>query len=166
ADNPSLHREMADLLAACGDAPGAVRHSLRAIQLNPMSVQVAKTAFSRFRDNGDVERSFTTACLLSFAGQADAVAMDTVTAHRSPTLPRPSRALEVGDYAFGLDVTAHDPELTHALMLLEPVARLVRMPKPKQQRLLLDSLRKEDAEQSTTMLARTFGWTCRLLTLG
>src|SRR5690606_37441624 len=45
ADNPSLHREMADLLAASGDALGAVRHSLRAVQLNPMSIQVAKTAF-------------------------------------------------------------------------------------------------------------------------
>src|SRR5690606_464972 len=141
-------------------------HTVRALQLNPMSVQLAKMAFPQLRNGGHVERAFTTACLLSFAGQADASATDTIAAHRNPTLPRPNRGLDVTDYSFGLDVASHDPSLARVLTLLEPAARRVQLPKPKQQRLLVESLRKESVEQSTTMLARTFGWTCRLLSLG
>jgi hypothetical protein len=112
------------------------------------------------------ERTVNGACVLSFLGQASNRVTDAVTTHRTSTLPKPIRALTEDDFAFGLDVTSVDHELTRLLAQLEPFARMLELPKEKAQRQLIDSLRAEDIERSTTMLARTFGWTCRLLTLG
>ena len=166
SNNSSLHREMAELLETSGDDEGAARHSLLAVQLNPMSVPAAKAAFIRLRKQGRSEAVFTTACLLSVLGQGDNEALEVVAAQRTGSLPRPARALEGDDFALGLNVVGHDAALTRAFALLEPVCRRAQMPKLKQQRQIVEALRAEDVAQSTTMLARTFGWTCRLLALG
>ncbi len=165
-NNASLQRELADLLDESGDSEGALSHAFAAVRLNPMSPQAANSAFQRLERTTAVERTFNVACVLSFLGQASNRVTDTVTTYRIATLPKPTRPLNEDDFSLGLDVTPLDPELTRLLALLEPFARLVEMPKPKLQRQLLDSFRMEDVERSTTMLARTFGWTCRLLTLG
>ncbi len=165
-DNPSLQRELADLLDAAGAHEEALVHSIAALRANPFSPAAAQSTFQRLSNGSARELQFTVACLLSFLGHTSNRVADVIAAHRGATLPRPSRSLSEDDYRFGLDVTETDPELTRALALLEPYARQLEVPKAKQQRQLLESLRAEDVERSTTMLARTFGWTCRLLTLG
>jgi tetratricopeptide (TPR) repeat protein len=166
ANNGSLHRELADLLDESGDSAAALQHSYVAVQLNPSSPQAGNAAFQRLEKTAARERTFNVACVLSFLGQASNRVADVVATHRSPTLPKPGRPLTEEDFALGMDVTHFDPDLTGLLAQLEPYARMLELPKPKLQRQLLDSLRAEDVERSTTMLARTFGWTCRLLTLG
>lgn len=166
ANNASLQREFADLLDASGDTQAALHHAFAAVRLNPMSPQAANAAFQRLDPSAARERTFNVACVLSFLGQANNRVTDVVMSHRNSALPKPTRALNDDDFALGLDVTVHDPELTRLLAQLEPLARTLGLPKPKAQRQLLDSLRAEDVERSTTMLARTFGWTCRLLGLG
>lgn len=164
--NPSLQRELADLLDSSGDHAQALQHSLAALRANPVSPAAAQAAFQRLSKSEAKEQLFTVACLLSFLGHAGNREVDVLAAHRGATLPRPTRSLQEDDFRFGLDVAADDPELTRALAMLEPYVRQLELPKSKQQRQLLESLRAEDVERSTTMLARTFGWTCRLLTLG
>lgn len=166
ASNPSLQRELADLLDASG-APGeALQHSLAALRVNPFSPAAAQATFQRLTTTDAKELQFTVACLLSFLGHTSNRVVDLIGAQRGAALPRPARSLNEQDYGFGFDITTTDPELTRLLAQLEPSARQLELLKPKQQRQLLDSLRAEDVERSTTMIARTFGWTCRLLTLG
>lgn len=166
ASNPSLQRELADLLDASGAHGEALQHSLAALRANPFSPAAAQSTFQRLTSTEAKELQFTVACLLSFLGHTSNRVVDLISAQRGAALPRPARPLNEQDYGFGFDVTVSDPELTHVLAQLEPYARQLELLKPKQQRQLLDSLRAEDVERSTTMIARTFGWTCRLLTLG
>jgi hypothetical protein len=126
----------------------------------------AAATFQRLGETQSRELTFTVACILSFLGHTTNRVVDLVASQRAGALPKPIRCLTEEDYTFGLDVAATDPELTRLLALLEPFARQLELPKPRQQRALVESLRAEDVERSTTMLARTFGWTCRLLTLG
>jgi tetratricopeptide (TPR) repeat protein len=164
--NPSLQRELADLLDASGAPEAALAHSLAALRTNPFSPAAAQSTFQRLIATDATELKFTVACLLSFLGHPSNRVVDLIATHRGATLPRPTRSLNEEDYRFGLDITDTDAELTRVLGMLEPYARQIETPKPKLQRQLLDSLRAEDVERSTTMLARTFGWTCQLLTLG
>lgn len=166
ASNPSLQRDLADLLDASGAHGEALQHSLAALRANPFSPAAAQSTFQRLAASDAKELQFTVACLLSFLGHPSNRVVDLISAQRGAALPRPTRSLNEEDFRFGFDVAAGDPELTRLLAQLEPHARQLELLKPKQQRQLLDSLRAEDVERSTTMIARTFGWTCRLLTLG
>ncbi len=166
ANNASLQREFADLLEQRGDGEQALTHSLSALRLNPMSPATAQATLQRLLQTDAKELTFSVACLLSFLGHTTNHVVDLIATQRVTSLPKPARSLSEEDYQFGLDVTLTDPELTRLFSVLAPYARQLELPKPKQQRQLLDSLRAEDVERSTTMLARTFGWTCRLLTVG
>jgi tetratricopeptide (TPR) repeat protein len=165
ANNPSLQRDLADLVEQSGDASRALVHSVASLRLNPLSPAVAEATFARLQANAATELSFSVACLLSFLGHTTNHVSDLLAAHRSSALPKPARPLNANDYKLGLDVTHVDPELTQLLSDLAPFARGLALPKPKQQRQLLDELRQEDIERSTTMLARTFSWACQLLTV-
>jgi tetratricopeptide (TPR) repeat protein len=168
---PSLRLRVAELHAAVDDLPRAIQQCRAAVKVAPQSAECYRRLRGYFERAGNADGAFGACSVLESLGEADLDESLLANQHRPEGL-LPVRGV-VADADWNESLFPEDGErdlleLFGALAFLGPVASRVGIAylKDKKRDFSPDPATLQDTEKSTTMLAKTLGWSSRLLSLG
>lgn len=163
--NSELHLEAAAFYETEAREELAENHYRMALSIDPLNPRCYRRAAAFFEWTRQLDTAWNAASVMAFIGKPNATETALLERFPSDGLPQPSRAFASADFASGLSPTPTDPSLAQFLTLIAESARNATLPKTKQQRLLLAAYSPENPETSTTTLARTFNWCCKLFNI-
>jgi tetratricopeptide (TPR) repeat protein len=163
--NSQLHLEAAALYETRNDAQHAESHYRMALSVDPLNPHCYRRASAFFKWMGQEDAAWNAASVMAYIGKPNSAETELLEKFPSEGLPKPSRALTTSDFSAGLTPTPTDPSLAQFFTVASDPARAATLPKAKQQRALIEGYTAEDPETSTTTLARTFNWCCKLFNI-
>jgi tetratricopeptide (TPR) repeat protein len=160
-----LRHHVAELYTSLGDAPRALQQVRLAVQAEPLDPAAYRRAHGLFEKLGDADGSWNACMVLESLGEADINESLLASQHRPDGLLQVRGVALDADWAASLFHDDEEPELRALFSALGPVtARLgVVYLKDKKRSFEPDPGTLQDPEKSTTMLAKTLGWSARLL---
>nr|PZN25401.1 MAG: hypothetical protein DIU78_10390 [Pseudomonadota bacterium] len=160
-----LRARLIDLYAQAGDCGRALLHCRVATRLAPLHLETYRTAISLFRNQGDIDGAWNAACVLEAQGKAEGDEALLVSQHRPEGLPPVREIVPSAAWEGTLFTDDEEPELRAFFTLLAPVVGRVGVAfqEEKKRAVVPDPATRQDAEKSTTMLAKTLVWAARLL---
>src|SRR5690606_32992024 len=163
--NSELHLEAAAFYETEAREELAENHYRMALGIDPLNPRCYRRAAAFFEWTRQADAAWNAAAVMACIGKPNATETALLERFPSDGLPQPSRPFASGDFASGLSPTPTDPSLAQFFTLVADSARSAALPKAKQQRLLLEGHSIENPETSTTTLARTFNWCCKLFNI-
>lgn len=160
-----IRERLVDLYLERGDADRALAHCRKLARLSPLRAETFHRARALFDRAGARDAFFSASCVLHYLGETDAALTELVTQHRPQGLLPVRGTLSDVDWRETLLAADEDPYLPRLLGALAPaaVALGIGLAKHKKRWFEPDPTTLEDLEKSTTMLAKTLGWTARVL---
>jgi hypothetical protein len=160
-----LRERLVDLYLQKGEADRVLDHCRKLARLAPSRAVTFKRVRALFERAGAQDAVYNASCVLQYLGEADAASAELVSQHRTSGLLPVRGTLADADWREVLVVAGDDPYLPRLLEALAPaaVAVGVGLAKHKKRWFEPDPTTAEDLEKSTTMLAKTLGWTARVL---
>jgi tetratricopeptide (TPR) repeat protein len=166
ADLPLRDRLM-ELYAAAKTPNEALVHCRVAARLAPTRAGTYRRAHALFHAAGVTDGAWNAASVLESLGEADINEALFASQHKPEGLLAARSMLDDAHWPSGLLSEVRDAELEAVVSALEAAAVRVGIGLLKQKKRFIefDPASKEDPDRSTTMLAKTLGWTSRLLGL-
>jgi tetratricopeptide (TPR) repeat protein len=160
-----LRHRVAELYTSLGDAPHALQQVRLAVQADPRDPAGYRRAHGLFDQLGDADGSWNACMVLESLGEADINESLLASQHRPEGLLQVRGVALDADWAGSLFHEDEEPELRALFSTLGAVSvRLgVAHLKDKKRAFEPDPATLQDPEKSTTMLAKTLGWSARLL---
>jgi tetratricopeptide (TPR) repeat protein len=160
-----LRHRVAELYTSLGDAPRALQQVRLAVQADPRDPAAYRRAHGLFEQLGDVDGSWNACMVLESLGEADINESLLASQHRTEGLLQVRGVALDADWAGSLFHEDEEPELRALFSTLGAASvRLgVANLKDKKRAFEPDPATLQDPEKSTTMLAKTLGWSARLL---
>jgi tetratricopeptide (TPR) repeat protein len=167
----NLRFRVAELYASLDDLPRATQQCRAATKIAPQAADGYRRLHTLFERSGNTDGAFNACAVLESLGEADINESLLATQHRPEGLP-PVRDV-ISDADWNESLYPEDAErdllaLLGALAFLGPIASRVGLAylKETKRSFEADPSTLQDPEKSTTMLAKTLGWSSRLLSLG
>jgi hypothetical protein len=160
-----MRERLVDLYLQRGDADHALEHCRTLARVAPSRAQTFRRVRALFDRAGAKDAVYSASSVLQYLGETDAEVTELVNHHRTLGLLPFRGTLSDADWRDTLLVANEDPYLPRLLKALAPaaVAMGVGLAKHKKRWFEPDPASLEDLEKSTTMLAKTLGWTARVL---
>jgi tetratricopeptide (TPR) repeat protein len=164
-ENVELQLEAAAMYEQLDDIAAASAHYLAAVDTAPLDAEVHRRLYAFFVYAQKPDRAWQSAATLVSLGAANADEVAAYDRHESGALHRPGRPVVSEDWMLGLEPGASDPALTTLLELVSHTALACFQADREQLATVRSRVQLEDVATSTTMLARSLGWTTQLLSL-
>jgi hypothetical protein len=160
-----LRERLVDVYLQKGDADRALSQCRKLARLAPSRAITFKRVRALFDRAGAKDGVYAASSVLQYLGEVDAEVTELLSQHRTGGLLAVRGTLTDGDWRDSLIVNDEDPYLPRLLEALAPFAVSVGvgLAKHKKRWFEPDPTTLEDLEKSTTMLAKTLGWTARVL---
>jgi len=160
-----LRHRVAELYASLDDAGRALHQIRLAVQAEPRDAAAYRRARGLFDKLGDSDGAWNACTVLESLGEADLDESLLASQHRPEGLLQVRGVALDADWAASLFHEDEEPELRALFSALGPAAARVGVAhlKDKKRSFEPDPATLQDPEKSTTMLAKTLGWSARLL---
>lgn len=163
----SLRDDVIDAWIAAGNGPRALEHCRAAARIAPAHPNSYRRAQSLFESAGATDQAFLAASVLDALGEADINEALLASQHKPDGLPAVRGVVAEQDFRDALLGEDRDEPVWALLGALgmAGVRASIAIGKSKERHLEPDPGLLQDPERSTTMLAKTLGWTARLMGL-
>jgi tetratricopeptide (TPR) repeat protein len=156
---------LVELYAAGGAVEPALGFCRRAARLAPTRARTYRRALALFESAGATDGAWNAASVLDCLGEADINEALLASQHKPEGLLAVRESVAYAEWQHGLLASDFDPKIWDLLDALGPSGIRVGVGFAKHQKRYVepDPALYQDPEKSTTMLAKTLGWTARLL---
>jgi tetratricopeptide (TPR) repeat protein len=163
----ALRHRVADLYTGLGDAPRALAQCRLAARVAPMNSENYRRSYALFQQLHDTDGAWNACAVLDALGEADIDESLLASQHRPEGLLAVSGVVSEDHWTHLLSHHGEEPELRRLCVALGPALGRVGAAylKDKKRTFTPDPATLQDPEKSTTMLAKTLGWSARLLGL-
>lgn len=160
-----LRQRLVELYAEVGDLARSIEHCRALSRLSPLRAAVYRRAQSLFEAAGESDGAWNAASVLESLGEADINESLLADQHKPDGLLAARSTIQGAEWSNALYTPAYDPALARIFFALGPAAVRVGigLAKHKNRFTTPDPSTLQDAEKSTTTLAKTLVWTSRLL---